>query len=323
MHLNRRQILTSLGGAALLAGAPALAAKDGPVTIVVPFPPGGTTDLLARVVAQELGQRLQRTVIVDNKPGAGGSLGAAYVARAKPDGSTLLMATVGTQSINPSLYKSLAYGSKDFTPISRVGNVSNVLVVSRKLPVNTVAELIAYGKANPGVLTFGSAGNGSSQHLTGEMFKLRAGVAMDHVPYRGSGPAMNDLIAGHIAMAFENLPTALPHIAAGKVRAIAVTASGRAQALPALPTIAQSGLKDFNASSWFGLLLPAQAPDAMAAQLHAAVAEIIAAPAVRQKLLDYGVEPITDASSAAFQNVIDTDAGKWATVIKSAAVVAD
>lgn len=324
MQFTRRGAVRALAGlSAMGAAGLAHAAQDGPVTIVVPFPPGGTTDLLGRIVAQELGSRLKRPVIVENRPGAGGGLGAGYVAKSKPDGSTLLMATVGTQSINPTLYPSLSYSSRNFSPISRVGNVSNVLVVSNQLPVKSVAELIRYGKQHPDKLSFGSAGNGSSMHLTGEMFKRRSAVAMGHVPYRGSGPAINDLIAGHISMIFENLPTALPHIAAGKIRALAVTSTQRAQALPHVPTLGESGLPDFDATSWFGLLSPTGADDALVRHLHASIREIVASPAVRQRLLTLGVEPYTDASPAAFQEVIDTDARKWAAVIQEASVKVD
>lgn len=330
MPFTRRAIVRSFAALSAIGGAPhwlpmglAHAAQDGPVTMVVPFPPGGTTDLLGRIFAQELGAQLQRTVIVENRPGAGGGIGAGHVAKSKPDGNLMLMATVGTQSINPTLYPSLGYASNSFAPISRVGNVSNVLVIDKRLPIKTVSELIRYGKEHPGKLSFGSAGNGSSMHLTGEMFKSRSGVVMDHVPYRGSGPAMNDLIAGHISMIFENLPTALPHIAAGKVRALAVTSAQRAQAFPDLPTISESGLQNFNATSWFGLLLPAGGDAAQVQRIHALLQQITASPAVQKKLQALGVEPTTDASPAAFQTLIDADMRKWAAVIREANVKLD
>jgi tripartite-type tricarboxylate transporter receptor subunit TctC len=272
-------------------------------------------------VSQQLAEQLHRVVIVENKAGAGGSVGAGVVAGAKPDGATLLMANAGIQAINPSLYKKLPYDAVNgFAPISRVGNVTNVLIVNSTLPVRTVGELIAYAKANPGKVQFGSAGNGTTMHLTGEMFQRRAGVQMTHVPYRGSGPAMTDLIAGHISVIFENLPTALPFIQSGKVKAIAVTSSTRAQALPDLPTIAESGLPGFDATSWFGLLLPAKASADKVAELHSAIAGIVSSPPVQRQLLESGVEPYADKSPQDFKAFIEQESRKWGQLVKDANV---
>ena len=230
-------LLAAAGGA--LAQAPAYPSK--PIRLVVPFPPGGATDILAREVAQKLTEAWGQSVVVDNRPGAGGNIGAELVARAAPDGYTLLMGTVGTHAINASLYAKLPYDHvKDFAPVILVAGVPNVLVVNPALPVNTVAELIAYAKANPGKLNFASSGNGTSIHLSGELFKVMAGVQMTHVPYKGSAPAVADLISGQVQLMFDNLPPSLPQIKAGKLRALAVTSATRAPALPDVPTMCGS-----------------------------------------------------------------------------------
>ncbi len=256
-----------------LAAAPFIAAAQGtwpskPVRIVVPFAAGGTTDLLARALAPELQRAFGQPFVIDNKPGAGGNNGATEVARAAPDGHTLLMGTVGTHAINAALYPKMPFDHvKDFAPITLVAGVPNVLVVSlptaEKYGIQTVADLIKVARSNPGKLNMASSGNGTSIHLAGELFKSMTGTFMLHIPYRGSGPALIDLIGGNMDLMFDNLPSALPHIKSGKLKALAVTSATRSAALPDVPTIAEAGgpaLKGYDASSWFGLLAPAGTP---------------------------------------------------------------
>src|SRR5438552_13835540 len=267
----KRNMIRGLQRAALAAlrtvcvsGASAQTYPTRPIRLVVPFPAGGTTDILAREVGQRLSMTLGQPVVIDNRPGAAGNIGADLVAKSAPDGYTLLMGTVGTHAINASLYAKMPYDHvKDFAPIILVAGVPNVLVVNPSLPVNSVQELIAYAKANPGKLNFASSGPGTSIHLSGELFKVMAGVQMTHVPYKGSAPALQDLLGGQVQLMFDNLPPSLPHIKAGKLRALAVTSVARSPALPDVPTIAESGLPGFEASSWFGILVPAGTPSAI------------------------------------------------------------
>ena len=260
-----------------------------PIRIVVPFPAGGTTDVLARAAAQKLTESLGQPAVVDNRPGAGGNIGAELVAKSPPDGYTLLMGTVGTHAINPSLYPKMPYDHvKDFAPVILVAGVPNVLVINPALPVNSVQELIAYAKANPGKLNFASSGNGTSIHLSGELFKTMAGVQMTHVPYKGSAPALQDLVGGQVQLMFDNLPSSLALIKGGKLKALAVTSSARAAALPDVPTLAESGLPGFEASSWFGLLAPAGTPQPIILKVNGDVAKWLASPEAKEKLLAQG-----------------------------------
>ncbi len=312
-------VLGVAGGA--LAQAPAYPSK--PIRLVVPFPPGGATDILAREVAQKLTEAWGQSVVVDNRPGAGGNIGAELVARAAPDGYTLLMGTVGTHAINASLYAKLPYDHvKDFAPVILVAGVPNVLVVNPALPVNTVAELIAYAKANPGKLNFASSGNGTSIHLSGELFKVMAGVQMTHVPYKGSAPAVADLISGQVQLMFDNLPPSLPQIKAGKLRALAVTSATRAPALPDVPTIAEAGLPGFEASSWFGVLAPAGTPPAIVARLNAEIAKWLASPEAREKLSKQGANA-AGGSPEDFAKHIAAETTKWAKVVKDSGAKVD
>jgi tripartite-type tricarboxylate transporter receptor subunit TctC len=288
-----------------------------PVRLVVPFPAGGTTDILARAVAQKLSEAWGQQVIVDNRPGAGGNIGSDLVAKSKPDGYTLLMGTVGTHAINPSLYKNMPYDHvKDFVPVILVAGVPNVLVVNPSLPVHSVPELIAYAKANPGKLNFASSGNGTSIHLSGELFKAMTGVEMTHVPYKGSAPALTDLIGGQVQLMFDNLPSSLPFIKAGKLRALAVTSGARAAALPDLPTLAESGLPGFEASSWFGVLAPAGTPRDIVAKLNGAIAGWLASPEAKEKLLAQGAIAAGGAPED-FARHIGAETSKWAKVVKA------
>jgi tripartite-type tricarboxylate transporter receptor subunit TctC len=294
-----------------------------PVRLVVPFPAGGTTDILARAVAQQLSDSWGQQVIVDNRPGAGGNIGAELVAKAVPDGYTLLMGTVGTHAINASLYSKMPYDHvKDFAPVILVAGVPNVLVVNPALPVGTVQELIAYGKANPGKLNFASSGNGTSIHLSGELFRTMTGVQMTHVPYKGSAPALTDLVGGQVQLMFDNLPSSLQFIKAGKLRALAVTSAARSAALPDTPTLAESGLPGFEASSWFGILAPAGTPNDIVTKINAAVAGWLASAEAKEKLAAQGAIAAGGAPDAFVRHIGD-ETSKWAKVVKASGAHVD
>jgi tripartite-type tricarboxylate transporter receptor subunit TctC len=292
-----------------------------PVRIVVPFPPGGTTDIVARSIGVELQRMWQHAVVIENRPGAGGNIGADLVAKAAPDGYTLLMGTVGTHAINKALFEQNGAKmpfdpAKDFVPITLAAGVPNVMVINPKLPVNTVAEFIAYAKARPGQLNMASSGNGTSIHLSGELFKTVTGVYMVHFPYRGSAPAITDLIAGNMNVMFDNLPSALPHIKSGRLKALAVTSRTRSPALTDVPTIEEAaGLKGFDASSWFGLFAPAGTPRAIVDRIQADVAKALAQPEVRERFIAQGADPggNTPDQFAAF---IRAETDKWTRVVK-------
>ena len=301
-----------------------------PVRIVVPFTPGGTTDILARAIAPELSKAFGQSFIVDNKGGAGGNLGAEIVARAPADGYTLLMGTVGTHGINRALYDKLPYDPiKDFSPITLVAGVPNVMVVNteraKERNINTVAEFIAYAKANPAKLNMASSGNGTSIHLSGELFKSMSGTFMVHFPYKGSGPALLDLVGGSTDVMFDNLPASMALIKAGKLKALAVTSAQRSAALPDVPTIEQAGgsaMKGFDASSWFGLLAPAGTPADVVLRIQQEVAKALATPAIKEKLLVQGAIP-SGNTSAEFAKFIDAEHKKWAQVVKASGAKVD
>ena len=294
-----------------------------PIRLVVPFPPGGATDILARDVAQKLTEAWGQSVIVDNRPGAGGNIGSELVAKSSPDGYTLEMGTVGTHAINASLYAKMPYDHvRDFTPVILVAGVPNVLVVNPALPANSVAELIAYAKANPGKLNFASSGNGTSIHLSGELFKVMAGVQITHIPYKGSTPALQDLLGGQVQMMFDNLPPSLPQIKAGKLRALGVTTLTRAPALPDVPTLSESGLPGFEASSWFGILAPAGTPAPIVAKLNAEIAKWLATPEAKEKLAKQGANA-AGGTPDDFAKHIAAETAKWAKVVKDSGAKID
>jgi tripartite-type tricarboxylate transporter receptor subunit TctC len=292
-----------------------------PVRIVVPFAPGGTTDILARAVAPELGKVFGQTFIVDNKPGAGGNLGADAIAKSAPDGYNLLMGTVGTHAINAALYPKMPFDPvKDFAPIVLVAGVPNVLVMNpakaEAYNIHSVADLIRYAKANPGKLNMASSGNGTSIHLSGELFKSMTGTFMLHFPYRGSGPALLDLVGGTMDLMFDNLPSALPQIKAGKLKALAITSAQRSAALPDLPTIAEAGpVKGFDASSWFGLFAPAGTPAAIVNRIQQETAKALQSPAVKERMLSQGAIPGGQPPEE-FVKFIAAETKKWAQVVK-------
>jgi tripartite-type tricarboxylate transporter receptor subunit TctC len=324
----RRHLLGALISTAALglAVAPVQAADkfpSKPITIIVPFSAGGTTDILARIVGVKLGEVTGQTVIIDNRPGAGGNIGSALVARAKPDGYTLLMGTVGTHAINQTLYPKLNFDPiKDFAPLTRVANLPNLLVVHPSVPVKNVQELISYAKANPGKLNFGSSGNGSSIHLSGELFKNMTGIDMQHVPYKGSAPAVTDLLGGQISMMFDNMPSAIQHVKSGKLRPLAVTTAKRSPALPNVPTIEEAGVKGYEATSWFGLLAPDGTPPAVVNKLNADLVKILAMPDVKKQMAEQGAEPYSE-TPAAFAGFIKAETAKWAKVVKASGAVVD
>ena len=326
MNPFRSLALVACSAFALLGAPSALAQAPfptKPVRLVVPFPAGGTTDILARAAAQKLSETLGQQVIVDNRPGAGGNIGAELVAKAQADGYTLLMGTVGTHAINPSLYAKMPYDHvKDFAPVILVAGVPNVLVVNPDLPFKTVADVVAYAKANPGKLNFASSGSGTSIHLSGELFKVMAGVQMTHVPYKGSAPALTDLIGGQVQLMFDNLPSALPQIKGGKLRAVAVTSTTRAAALPDVPTVAESGLPGFESSSWFGILAPAGTPKDIIAKINTDVQKWLSTPEAKEKLLGQGANA-AGGSPEDFAKHIQAETAKWAKVVKESGAKVD
>ncbi len=329
MEITRRAALSALAALPLAARAQS-GWPNKPVRIVVPFAAGGTTDILARALAPELQRVFGQPFVVDNKPGAGGNSGAAEVAKAGGDGYTLLMGTVGTHAINPALYPKMPYDHvKDFVPVTLVAGVPNVLVMNpasaQKYGVNSVADLVKALKANPGRMNMASSGNGTSIHLAGELFKAMTGTFMVHIPYRGSGPALIDLMSGNMDLMFDNLPSAMPHIKSGRLKALAVTSGVRSAALPDLPTVAEAGgeaLKGYEASSWFGLLAPAGTPADVAGRLQQEAAKAMATPALKERLLAQGAIP-SGMTPAEFVRFIDAETKKWAGVVKASGAKVD
>jgi len=328
--VSRRQVLISLAAVTVAPWARAQAWPAKPVRIVVPFAAAGTTDIIARALAPEMQHAFGQPFVVDNKPGAGGNSGAAEVAKSAPDGYTLLMGTVGTHAINAALYPKMPYDHvKDFAPITLCAGVPNVLVVNpaaaQKYQINSVQDLIRAAKANPGKLNFASSGNGTSIHLSAELFKSMTGTFMVHLPYRGSGPALIDLLGGSADLMFDNLPSSLPHIKAGKLKALAVTSAVRSAVLPDLPTIAEAGgpsLKGFEASSWFGLLAPAGTPTDIIARVQQETAKALGTPALKERLLAQGAIP-SGTTPAEFGRFIAAESKKWSQVVKVSGATVD
>ncbi|MBY0266827.1 MAG: tripartite tricarboxylate transporter substrate binding protein [Burkholderiales bacterium] len=293
-----------------------------PIRMIVAYPPGGGTDQVGRVMAEQLTQTLGQQVVIDNRGGATGNIGTELAARAAPDGYTLLMGNVAPNAVNVSLFKKLGFDPvKDFAPVSLVAITPNILVAHPSVPVKTIKELIALAKAKPGALNFPSAGVGSSSHLAGELLKSLAGISMVHIPFKGGGPALVATIAGEVQIMFATMPAAMPHVKSGKVRPVAVTTTKRSQAMPELPTIAESGVKGYDAATWYGLLAPAGTSKAIVDRLHGDTVKILAGP-TRQRLEAQGFEP-DGGTPAAFAAYIKSEITKWAKVIKDAGIPAE
>lgn len=329
---TRRRLAQGAALAIILCGAGWAQAQTAwpskPVKIVVPFAPGGTTDLLARAVAPELSKAFGQQFVVENRAGAGGNVGAEAVSKSAPDGYTILMGTVGTHGINRALYPKLPYDPfKDFAPITLVAAVPNVMVVNadkaKALNINNVSDFIKAAKSRPGQFNMASSGNGTSIHLAGELFKSQTGIFMAHIPYRGSGPALLDLMGGSMDVMFDNLPSAMPLIKSGKLKALAVTSGQRSGAMPDLPTIEEAaGLKGFEASSWFGLLAPAGTPVDIVNRIQQEVAKSLNTPAIKEKMLAQGAIP-SGNTPAQFATLIESEHKKWAVVVKASGAKVD
>ena len=323
--MDRKTFLHCALGALAAGGAwPAFAAyPDKPITLIVPYAPGGMGTTFGNIVSEALSPALGERVVVDYKPGANGALGAGYVAKAAPDGYTLLMAVNSTMAINPHLYSKLPFDPlKDFVPVSMIFTNANVLVVNASSPVRSVKDLVAYAKENPGKVNYGSAGNGSTPHLSGEMFRQLTGAPVVHVPYRGSGPAIVDLLAGQLDFLFVDT-SVLTQVRAGKLRALAVTGRKRLGVAPELPTMEEEGVKGFRVDTWYSLCAPAGTPPEAVKRLNTEIARMLADPAVRQRMRDVGVDPAEDTSAAYLRRTIEDDSARWKKFIQAAGIRLD
>jgi tripartite-type tricarboxylate transporter receptor subunit TctC len=292
-----------------------------PLRIIVPFAPGGSTDIFARLVAERLAVALAQPVVVENRAGASGNIGADAVAKSAPDGHTLLMATTGVMAINNALFKTMAYdAAKDFELVIFIASITNVLAVPLDLPAKSVAELVALAKNDPGKLTFASSGAGSSTHLSAELFRSMAGIEVVHVPFKGSGQALIDVVAGRVSMIFDNMPSALPYIKGGKLRALGVTGSKRSGALPEVPTIAEAGVKGYESLSWSGFAVPAGTPRDIVQRLNRETAVILLAPEMTRKLAEQGADAI-GGSPEAFAEHVRREREKWGRLVRERNIV--
>lgn len=332
--MDRRQVLRSLTVAAALAALPDAARAQGaaayptkPIRIVVPFAPGGTSDVLARAIGQKLTEAWKQPVVVENRPGAGGNIGAELVARAEPDGYTLLMIDVGTLTISPSVYPRMAYDPlKDLAPVTMVAVSPHALVVHPSVPAGNVAELVAYARANPGTINFANSGNGTLIQLAGEQFKDLTGITLTQVPYKGGAQAIVGLIGGEVNMTLNGMLATLPHIKSGKLKLLAVAGERRMEALPDVPTVSEAGagvgLAGFQSGSWQGLLAPAGTPRDVVAKLNKAVVEVLNAPDIKEKLAQQGAEVVGDTPEH-FADFMRADHAKWAKIVKETGIKAD
>jgi len=321
-----KRFLTAVAAGMLAAAAGTAAAQTFPskqLRMVVTFPTGGAPDILARTIAEKLDPAWGQTMIVDNKPGAGGNIGAEFVARAPADGHTLVMGTVGTHSINGSLYAKIPYDMvRDFAPVTLIASTPNLLVVNNDIPAKNLQELIALAKAKPGTLTYGSPGIGTSVHVSGELFNSLAGVKTTHVPYKGRQMAIPDLLGGSISMMFDNMPSAIPVVREGKLRAIGVTSAKRSASAPEIPTIAEQGLPGFEATSWFAVFAPAGTPRPVVDRLHAEIVRIFGLPDVQAKMKTLGLDPILGGPDELAKTQA-AEITKWAKVIKDSGAKAE
>ncbi|MDW3685367.1 tripartite tricarboxylate transporter substrate binding protein [Cupriavidus sp. CV2] len=326
----KRQALALLAAATTVAAAalPLTASAQAswpskPITYVVPFPPGGTTDTLARLIGQRLGQALGTTVVVENRPGAGGNIGSDYASKAAPDGYTILGGTISSHAINASLYPKMPYDVvKSFAPITLIGTNANVLVVGAGSPFKTVKDIVTEAKAKPDTLAFASAGNGTSQHLAGELFQSLAGIKITHIPYKGSGPAIQDVMAGQVPMMFDTTVVAAQHIDSGKLRALAVTSAKRIKSMPNVPTMAEAGVGGYELESWQAIFAPANTPKPIVDRLYKEISAIIKTPDMQARLEKLGMEP-SGMSPQQFAEFQRSEIVKWAKVVKAADIKID
>jgi tripartite-type tricarboxylate transporter receptor subunit TctC len=293
-----------------------------PIRLVVGYSPGGTTDIIARIIGAQLSKTLHQAVVVENRPGAGGNIGADFVAKAAPDGYTLMLGTAGTMAVNPWIYKNMPFDTvHDFAPISLIASLPNLMVVNPKVPARNVQEFVAWAKQHPGKVFFASSGIGNTPHLTAELFNQTTGLNMIHVPYKGSGPAMTDLVGGKVQVMFDNMPSAIGHARSGELRALAVTSPKRVSSAPDIPTVAESGYPGFKVVTWFGLFAPAGTPSAVIERLNREVADAVRDPQVHKHLLDLGAEP-TSNSPAEFSKLVKDEKETWGKVVKAAKIQA-
>jgi tripartite-type tricarboxylate transporter receptor subunit TctC len=308
-------VLSLSAGSALAQSYPAR-----PIRLVIPFPAGGATDIVTRAIAVKLADALAQPVVVDNKPGAGGAIGSDLVAKAAPDGYTILLTTTSTHSVGPALNPRLPYNvERDFIPVTHVADATNVLIVSQAVPAKSVRELVALAKAKPGGLAFGSSGTGTIVHLSGELFKSLAGVDLLHVPYKGTQLAIPDVISGQVALIFDNIASALPHVRAGKVRALAVTSAKRSSLLPELPTMIEAGVPGYVSDTYFGVFTPAGTPREIVTRLNQELNRVIQQPDLRERFANQGIEPV-GGTPEQFAQVIRSETAKWGKVIRDAGV---
>jgi tripartite-type tricarboxylate transporter receptor subunit TctC len=311
---------TALALCAVLESAHAQTYPNRAITLVIPFAPGGSTTIVGRGIADKMSELLGEKIVIDNRPGAGGTVGTKAVAKSEPDGYTLVLGYTGTLAIGPSLYKNAGYDPrKDFAPIGLIGNAPNSLVVHPSFPAKTIGELIAYAKANPGKVNFGSAGAGTVSHITGEYFAASAGIKLVHIPYKGTGPALTDLLGGHIPMAFAPIPASHPNVSAGKLRALAVTSTTRSSLMPDVPTISESVLPGFDASLYYGLAAPAGTPRPIIDRLNKELRAALASDEVKKQLTLDGTE-ITPGTPEDYAAFIDKDEKKWSQLVKASGV---
>lgn len=320
-----RALAAALTGLATLPAAFAQAAYPAkPIRLVVPFPPGGATDLLARAIAQRVGSAMGQNLLIDNKAGAGGTLGSSEVAKAAPDGYTLLIATSSTHAIGPSLNPNLPYrADADFTPVAHVANASNVVLVPLTLPVNDIRDLIAYAKARPGQLNYASSGNGTIVHLMSEAFKAQAGLFITHIPYRGTALSIPDLVSGKVHLLFDSVVSGMPHVKDGKLKALAVTSRARSALAPQLPTVAESGLPGYESTTWFGIYGPKGLPAEITTRLNAEFNAAMRSADVQERLARLGAEPAPPNTPAQFAETVRQDTARWATVIRERRITAE
>lgn len=319
--MKRLALSAALACLATVAAMPAWASDawpTKPIKWVVPYPPGGSTDMLARIVSQKLGERLGQPVVVENKAGAGGNVGTDYVVKQPADGYTIVMGNIGPIAINPSLYPDLPYNpGKDLAPVTMLMAVPNLLVVNPGLPVQSVKDLIQYGKHQATPLSYATPGAGTSLHLAGELFASTTGMRMMHVPYKGSAPGLNDTMAGHVPLMFDNMPSALQLVKAGKLRALAITSAQRSPLLPEVPTMAEAGLRGYEIAGWFGVLVPAATPKPIVARLNSELEAVLKMPEVRKKIDEMG-GIISGAGPEAFGRYIEAETEKWRKLVRSA-----